>query len=106
MVDAVLLAGSRPGIWHEDLYATIGGMAKDKGKLFLADYIGADMEKTLKSVTPDIIKINDEEFVKTFLPGSEFEKISETELKNQITKISKELNNYCGYKRYKVDFCC
>lgn len=93
VVDAVLLAGSRPGIWHEDLYATIGGMAKDQGKLFLADYIGADMEKTLKSVTPDIIKINDEEFVKTFLPGSEFEKISETELKNQITKISKELNN-------------
>jgi len=93
LVDAVLLAGSRPGIWHDDLYAAIAGMAKDNGKIFLADYIGADMEKTLKTVTPDIIKINDEEFIKTFLPEKSAETVSENELKAHITKISRELGN-------------
>lgn len=85
-VDGVLLAGSRPGIWNDDLYATIAGMAKDAGKIFLADYIGADMEKTLKAVTPEIIKINDEEFCKTF--GVEPEN-----LKNAIISKSSELEN-------------
>lgn len=85
-IDGVLLAGSRPGVWAEDLYATIAGMAKDAGKLFLADYIGQDMERTLKSTVPDIIKINDEEFIKTF--GG-----SQESLKKDITSKSKELHN-------------
>jgi len=85
-IDGVLLAGSRPGVWAEDLYATIADMAKDAGKLFLADYIGQDMERTLKSTVPDIIKINDEEFIKTF--GG-----SQENLKTDITSKSKELHN-------------
>jgi len=89
-VDGVLLAGSRPGIWSEDLYATIAGMAKDAGKVFLADYIGADMEGTLKAVTPDIIKINDEEFCKTFNGSSP---LTPDALKSAITKKSQELGN-------------
>ncbi|MCQ2590858.1 MAG: PfkB family carbohydrate kinase [Treponema sp.] len=93
LVDAVLLAGSRPGIWHDDLYAAIAGMAKDNGKIFLADYIGQDMEKTLKQVTPDIIKINDEEFIKTFYPSEEIQDFSEEKLKNSIIEISKKLGN-------------
>lgn len=86
-VDAVLLAGSRPGIWSTDLYATIAGMTKDMGKIFLADYIGEDLTFTLKSVTPDIIKINDEEFTATF--GLNNGK----DLKTAITEKSRELNN-------------
>lgn len=85
-IDGVLLAGSRPGIWSDDLYATIAGMAKDAGKIFLADYIGQDMERTLKTSCPDIIKINDEEFIKTF--GG-----SQESLKTDITSKSKELHN-------------
>lgn len=85
-VDGVLLAGSRPGVWSEDLYATIAGMAKDAGKLFLADYIGTDMERTLKSSIPDIIKINDEEFIKTF--GG-----SQDKLKELIKEKSAQLHN-------------
>lgn len=87
-VDGVLLAGSRPGIWSKDLYAAIAGMTKDSGKIFLADYIGDDLKMTLKSVTPDIIKINDEEFCLTF--GSENDDES---LKTAITQKSQELNN-------------
>ena len=58
-VDAVLLAGSRPKIWSDDLYATLCGMTHDNGKIFLADYIGEDMKKTLVASDPDIIKINE-----------------------------------------------
>ena len=59
-VDAVLLAGSRPAIWSDDLYATISGMTQDAGKIFLADYTGPDMAKTLAAAVPQIIKINEE----------------------------------------------
>ncbi len=86
-VNAMLLAGSRPAIWSEDLYATIAGMSQDAGKLFLADYVGPDMTKTLESTIPDIIKINEEEFRRSF---PELEK---EDLKAAITAKSKELEN-------------
>lgn len=85
-IDAVLLAGSRPNIWSKDLYAAIAGMTKDAGKIFLADYIGDDLQLTLKSVTPDIIKINDEEFEKTF-------GVESGNLKTAITEKSRKLQN-------------
>ncbi len=85
-IDAVLLAGSRPNIWSKDLYAAIAGMTKDAGKIFLADFIGDDLQLTLKSVTPDIIKINDEEFEKTF-------GVESGNLKTAITEKSRELQN-------------
>lgn len=86
-VDAVLLAGSRPKIWSEDLYATIAGMSKDAGKLFLADYIGEDMTKTLAASVPDIIKINEEEFRATF-PEMESKPLDQA-----VTEKSRALNN-------------
>ena len=89
-VDAVLLAGSRPEIWSENLYATIAGIAKDSGKVFLADYIGADLERTLKSAVPDVVKINDEEFCRTF--SLDFPCSSEV-LKSQIIEKSKVYKN-------------
>ena len=61
-------------------------MTKDAGKIFLADYIGDDLQLTLKSVTPDIIKINDEEFEKTF-------GVESVNLKTAITEKSRELQN-------------
>ena len=89
-VDAVLLAGSRPAIWSNDLYATIAGITKDNGKIFLADFIGKDLELALKTAVPDIIKINDEEFCKTF--GIEWPAAEDT-LKSQITQKSIEYKN-------------
>ena len=86
-VDAVLLAGSRPKIWSDDLYATICGMTHDAGKLFLADYIGEDMRRTLAASIPDIIKINEEEFRATF-PD-----MADQPLQQAITEKSRELNN-------------
>ena len=86
-VDAVLLAGSRPAIWSEDLYATISGMSHDAGKLFLADYVGPDMQKTLEAAVPDIIKINEEEFRRTF------PELDDQPLQQAITEKSRTLNN-------------
>ncbi len=85
--DAVLLAGSRPKIWSDDLYATISGMTHDAGKLFLADYTGDDMTKTLAASIPDIIKINEEEFRATFPEAAD------QPLEAAITEKSRALNN-------------
>lgn len=86
-VDAVLLAGSRPKIWSDDLYATISGMTRDNGKIFLADYIGEDMKKTLAASIPDIIKINEEEFRATF------PEMAGQSLEEAIKEKSLKLNN-------------
>ncbi len=86
-VDAVLLAGSRPKIWSEDLYATIAGMTHDEGKIFLADYIGEDLKKTLASAVPQIIKINEEEF------RASFPELNAKSLQEAISEKSRELGN-------------
>lgn len=86
-VDAVLLAGSRPAIWSSDLYATISGMTQDAGNIFLADYIGQDLVKTLTTAVPQIIKINEEEFRATF------PELAALPLKEAIIKKSEELQN-------------
>lgn len=86
-VDALLLAGSRPKIWSQDLYATISGMAHDNGKVFLADYIGEDLKKTLNASIPDIIKINEEEF------RASFPELEDQPLQDAIAKKSLELGN-------------
>ena len=86
-VDAVLLAGSRPKIWSEDLYATIAGMTRDTEKLFLADFIGEDLKKTLAATVPEIIKINEEEFRATF------PELAAKSLQDAIAEKSRELGN-------------
>ena len=86
-VDAVLLAGSRPKIWSDDLYATIAGMTHDADKVFLADFIGEDLKKTLAATVPEIIKINEEEFRATF------PEMANQPLQTAIAEKSRELNN-------------
>lgn len=90
--DAVLLAGSRPGIWKETLYSEIAKLCVDQKKLFLADYIGADLKTTLQTCTPSIIKINDEEFSQTFCTIQDTP-LNENSLKSAIIQKSLELHN-------------
>lgn len=93
--DAVLLAGSRPQIWQKNLYAKIALIAKQNNKLFLADFIGEDLKNVIKTAIPDIIKINDEEFIETFANGSNLfqNNITESELKEMICQKSADLKN-------------
>lgn len=90
-VDGVLLAGSRPDCWSVDLYTAICGIVKDKGKFFLADFIGEDLVRCINSkAVPDIIKINDEEYCKTF--GLKYP-LSDDDLKKSICEKSTQLQN-------------
>lgn len=87
--DALLLAGSRPATWSKNIYARICEVAHKAGKPILADFRGEELLGTLKVCTPQIIKINEEEFCQTF--GGLL--LSEEELSNEIAKKSKELQN-------------
>ena len=70
--DAMLLAGSRQGKWSNDIYAVLCGIALDKGKIVLADFIGDELKCALKSAVPSIVKINSDEFEATFgLPANQ-----------------------------------
>ena len=82
--EALLLAGSRQGKWSPDIYAVICGIALDKGKTVLADFIGSELLAALKTAVPSIIKINDDEFKATF-------KLEANE--QNICKKSREFNN-------------
>ena len=69
--EALLIAGSRQGKWSPDIYAVLCGIALDKGKLVLADFIGDELKCALRSAVPSIVKINGEEFEATFgMPAS------------------------------------
>lgn len=99
-VAGVILAGSRQGKWSDDIYATIAGMAEDAGKVFLADYIGPDLLATLRACPGAIVKINDEEFCKTFLSSQDFEKWNSLgdgektdEFKSLLAEKNKEYGN-------------
>lgn len=87
---AVVLAGSRPAMWSEDLQARISKAVTDAGVLLLADFCGKDLLKTLEICTPQIIKINEEEFCSTF--GHKFP-VPEAELRALVEEKSAELGN-------------
>ena len=82
--DAMILAGSRQGIWPEGFYADICGIALDAKKLVLADFTGKDMTEAVKRAVPSIIKINSDEYERTF---------AEEATKDNLCKRSKELKN-------------
>lgn len=94
--DAVLLAGSRPSVWSEDLYPEIANLAVSAGKIFLADFHGKDLQKTLEKCVPSIIKINEDEFYETFCKNDDYKssaKDDELALKELIATKSAELKN-------------
>lgn len=87
---ALLIAGSRPEIWPQDLSAQICKISSDMNKIVMVDFWGKDLQQTLSLCTPTIIKINEEEFCQTF--GYDFPQ-KEEELQNLICKESQKLNN-------------
>ena len=85
--DALLLAGSRPAIWPDDLSRDICKAACDAGKITLVDFWGDDLKRTLKACEPTVVKINEEEFFSTF--GG---KSGVAGLKSALTTASKKHN--------------
>ena len=96
--DAFLFAGSRPKIWSANLCARICDVAKSEGKFIFTDFIGEDLNGTLNECIPDVIKMNEAEFAKTFGSFS-----SEDELLDKITKKSQELKNIVIVTRGEKD---
>lgn len=64
--NALLLAGSKPEIWPKDLAARICALASKMRKTVMCDFWGDDLTETLQLCTPEIVKINEEEFCRTF----------------------------------------
>lgn len=64
--DAVLLAGSKPGCWSKDLFIQICKLSSIYNKPIMVDFWGNDLKNLLDNCSPDIIKINEEEFYGTF----------------------------------------
>ena len=85
--DALLFAGSRPHNWSANICSRICEVAHKAGKLILADFRGNDLLVTLKNCTPQIIKINEEEFRVTF------SEMADQPLQQAITEKSLELQN-------------
>ncbi len=86
---ALLLAGSRPVFWPEDLYPRIAAAARSAGVLFMADYRGKDLRSTLSETIPSIIKINDSEFCETFACPVQ---LNDERLEWEIAERSREFN--------------
>jgi fructose-1-phosphate kinase PfkB-like protein len=88
--DALLIAGSRPSGYPDDIYARFSSMARAAGVAVMADYHGKDLARTLAVAVPSIIKINEEEFAGTF--GFDFPIPSE-KLADLVARKSAELRS-------------
>jgi len=64
--DAVLVAGSSPASWKKETIPYIAKIVSQSKKVFLADYWGKTLLDTIEFCVPNIIKINEEEFLNTF----------------------------------------
>lgn len=64
--DAVLVAGSSPASWKKETVPYIAKIVSQSKKVFLADYWGKTLLDTIEFCVPNIIKINEEEFLNTF----------------------------------------
>lgn len=64
--DAVLVAGSSPASWKKETVPCIAKIVSQNKKVFLADYWGKTLLDTIEFCVPNIIKINEEEFLNTF----------------------------------------
>ena len=103
--DALLFSGSRPPFWSAGIIKRIAAAAKDNDILFMADFRGNDLLSILDEYTPDIIKINEDEFWATFgttspatsgdgsMDSASFAANPEEQLSRAITETSRRLNN-------------
>jgi len=88
--DALLLAGSCPPFWPDNLLSRICGIAHQNSCPVMVDFQGKDLEVAILESCPEIIKINEEEFTATFsLPYP----LSEEELERELALRSMTLNN-------------
>ncbi len=87
--DAFLFAGSKPKYFSENLILEIAKIVKLSKKIFMADFWGPSLFKAIEGAIPEIIKINENEFIGTFSENL----LSEEDLKSLVIQKSAVLNN-------------
>lgn len=87
----LLLAGSRPAAFPGDLYPEACHLAREAGCTVMTDFHGLDLLAAVGRAVPDIIKINEEEFLATFAPG--ISSCGERDLAGMIAEESARLGN-------------
>ena len=112
--ESVLIAGSCPAFWNRGIIPCIAKMVKQAGKILLCDYYGENLLQTMSLCTPDIIKINEEEFCSTFelpsyIPDEELQKFvtqKSIELKNKIIVTRGKKSTFAADNGEFVEFPC
>lgn len=89
--NCLLLAGSRPASFPGDIYPEACRLARAAGVPVMTDFHGPDLLAALALAPPDIIKINEEEFLATFAPG--ISSPGERDLAGMIASESARLGN-------------
>lgn len=91
----VVISGSRPKGYRENIYSEMVRIAKAKGVPVILDIRGNDLKASLK-YGPDIIKPNLSEFVSTFMEGvSVYENEESADLFGDVKALTAEI-----YKKY------
>lgn len=92
---ALLVAGSIPSYWDKNIIIKIGKLTKKYDILLMADFKGRTLLDLIPIKIPEIIKINEEEFLETFYPKifKQEASICDTILRDFIKEKSKELEN-------------
>lgn len=95
---ALLIAGSVPSYWKNDIMIDVAKIAKKNNVLLMADFKGKTLLDLIPTYTPEIIKINEEEFLETFYNSS-----TQTSIQDLIREKSAELNNIIIVTRGEKD---
>ncbi|MBO5482917.1 MAG: hypothetical protein J5978_06315 [Spirochaetaceae bacterium] len=104
--EAFLVAGSVPSYWDRNIMTEIAKIAKENNILFMADFKGKTLLDLIPNFIPEIIKINEEEFLETFYPekfGQEATKCDTITLQELICEQSKNLANIIIVTRGEKD---
>ena len=102
---ALLVAGSVPSYWDSNIMTEIAKIAKNQNVLLMADFKGKTLRSLIPEYCPEIIKINEEEFLETFYPEKmgQDSSIYDTILPELISQKSDELQNIIIVTRGEKD---
>lgn len=95
---ALLIAGSVPSYWKTDIMIDVAKIAKKYNVLLMVDFKGETLLSLIPNHTPEIIKINEEEFLETF-----YKKTVQTSIQDLVSQKSAELNNIIIVTRGEKD---
>ena len=89
---ALLVAGSVPSYWNPNIMMEIAKITKKNDVMLMADFKGKTLLNLIPDFIPDVIKINEEEFLETFFKP-EMKKCDTINLIELIKEKSLELHN-------------